>query len=330
MKEKNVTMVDMTGEPVNVTIHLPSADATDLRKNPGYSRDYVLLVNSFALAFIPMIVLIVLNSLIYRTIARATRLHNAISSNQRRDHKVAMMLIAIVAVFVVCHSMRSFINGYECYQMARYGELKYWPKWVQFLVDVNHCALVVNSSINILIYACKDEKFLRVLLVTIKLRPPRSGLRPSDSRSPDLVEMTATVATGPLLHNTGGASANAIKSSSQPTSPKLRDRGLGRGSRDPQCGRRGGGDGGGDGGGGRRKLMETIRLGAWKKVAGKRCNKDFGEERRLAPNPTSLPDMRVLSTATIMATANAANGNSKCVATSEPYDASRKLVGADV
>ena len=54
------------------------------------SRDYVVIANSFALVIIPFFALIILNACIYRTINRATRLHNAISSNQRRDHKVYM------------------------------------------------------------------------------------------------------------------------------------------------------------------------------------------------------------------------------------------------
>ena len=80
-----------------------------------------------------------------------------------------MMLIFIVAVFVVCHSIRSIINTYECIQFVMYGKLQNWPDWIQTLVHVNHFALVVNSSINILIYCCKDEKFLNVMLVTLKL-----------------------------------------------------------------------------------------------------------------------------------------------------------------
>lgn len=80
-----------------------------------------------------------------------------------------MMLIFVVAVFVVCHSIRSIINGFECVQFAVYGKLEHWPHWIQMLVHVNHFALVVNSSINILIYSCKDEKFRNVMLVTLGL-----------------------------------------------------------------------------------------------------------------------------------------------------------------
>ena len=50
----------------------------------------MVIANSFALVIIPFFALIILNACIYRTINRATRLHNAISSNQRRDHKVRL------------------------------------------------------------------------------------------------------------------------------------------------------------------------------------------------------------------------------------------------
>ncbi len=78
-----------------------------------YSYYYVLLANTFLLCFIPVAVLVILNACIYRTITRATKLHNAISSHQRRDHSVAMMLLVIVVVFICCHSIRyqTWIKG---------------------------------------------------------------------------------------------------------------------------------------------------------------------------------------------------------------------------
>jgi len=62
-----------------------------------------------------------------------------------------------------------------------YGEVKTWPDWVEALVHINHFALVVNSSINILIYCCKDEKFLHVMLVTLQLRKPSRSFAQSNN-----------------------------------------------------------------------------------------------------------------------------------------------------
>ena len=80
-----------------------------------------------------------------------------------------MMLIFIVVVFIVCHSIRSIINTYECVQLTLHGKLENWPGWIEILVHINHFALVVNSSVNFLVYCCKDEKFLNVMLENLGL-----------------------------------------------------------------------------------------------------------------------------------------------------------------
>ena len=67
----------------NQTVAVPMAVPTDLRLDLSYRRDYVTVANSLFLIVLPFITLIVLNSLIFRTITQATRRHNAISSNQR-------------------------------------------------------------------------------------------------------------------------------------------------------------------------------------------------------------------------------------------------------
>jgi len=74
-----------------------------------------------------------------------------------------------VVVFVVCHSIRSIVNIYETIQYILYGSLSSWPAWIQTLTHVSHFSLVFNSSINILIYSAKDEKFRKVMLTTLGL-----------------------------------------------------------------------------------------------------------------------------------------------------------------
>ena len=93
----------------------------------------------------------------------------SVENNYSLHLQVAMMLISVVVVFVICHSIRSVTNTYEFIQIAKYGSIKYWPSWIQTLVFLNHLALVVNSSINILIYTVKDEKFRNVMLKTLGL-----------------------------------------------------------------------------------------------------------------------------------------------------------------
>ena len=64
-------------------VKVPAALPTKLRLDLGYRRDYVTIANTFFITLLPFATLIVLNSLIFKTITKATRRHNAISSNQR-------------------------------------------------------------------------------------------------------------------------------------------------------------------------------------------------------------------------------------------------------
>ena len=61
----------------------PTLVPTDIRKNPTYSRDYVLIANSIALVFVPMLILVVLNSFIFRTIRDAASQRHFVAPTSR-------------------------------------------------------------------------------------------------------------------------------------------------------------------------------------------------------------------------------------------------------
>ena len=46
--------------------------------------------------------------------------------------------------------------------------MTYWPKWAETLSYFKHLMLLINSSINILIYAAKDAKFRRTLISILR------------------------------------------------------------------------------------------------------------------------------------------------------------------
>jgi hypothetical protein len=57
LKLSNLTYFNATlNEYTTEEMYCPTLVATDIRKNPTYSRDYVLIANSAALVFIPMLV----------------------------------------------------------------------------------------------------------------------------------------------------------------------------------------------------------------------------------------------------------------------------------
>jgi O-antigen ligase len=65
-----------------------------------------MIADLVALGIVPLVVLVVLYILIFREISRATRLHNAISTQKRNNSQAVKMLVAVVGVFALSHSLR--------------------------------------------------------------------------------------------------------------------------------------------------------------------------------------------------------------------------------
>ena len=147
--------LDTNGTNSSTIIVYPWLNATALRRDPAYSKYVVFILNFVVMGLIPVLLLSVLNFFIYRSISRATASHNNISSAHRRDGTMARLLMAIVIVFLCCHSTKIIVNFYEALEMVQSGELTEHPAWVMLLVKVNHLLLTINSAANILIYSYK-------------------------------------------------------------------------------------------------------------------------------------------------------------------------------
>jgi len=155
---------------INSTFEDYSICSTPMRTNPRYIRDYILLANFFMMAFLPFLILTITNALLYRTISSISNLNKKTTSRQKRDQSIAMILVGIVIVFGFCNIFRIIINLYEVFHLAVYGGVaKNWPKWCSILSNFSHLFLVLNSSVNIIIYGWKDNKFREVLLQQLHL-----------------------------------------------------------------------------------------------------------------------------------------------------------------
>jgi len=119
-------LTNMTIEGTNLTEEkmMPQVVMTEIRKNPSYSRDYVMIANFISLIVVPMLVLIILNTSIFRKISQANARHNAISSHQRSDHSVAKMLIILVLVMnKTKYLMKHIESNFDSYFSFDYRSL---------------------------------------------------------------------------------------------------------------------------------------------------------------------------------------------------------------
>ncbi|XP_059078481.1 FMRFamide receptor-like [Tigriopus californicus] len=141
-----------------------NVEMTEMRANDSYICNYILLSNCIFMAAIPLVLLISMNSLLYKLL-QSQKLLNKAQLNRRvkRDQTVAGMFIAIVMVFIVCHTPKIVCSIYELCKVW-FDNHHNWSDWTQHLISLNHLMLAVNSSINFLIYSWKDSKFRTAML----------------------------------------------------------------------------------------------------------------------------------------------------------------------
>ena len=143
-----------------------------MRTNPYYSIYYINLCRLIILGVIPLALLTFFNCAIYnRMKVRSKIIEENLSKRMRinQENDLAKVLMAIVALFIFCHTLRFFLNFYEmvfvksamsCFQAGQ----REFPIWSVIVYEFSRLLLILNSSINIVIYCCLNKKFRRQVL----------------------------------------------------------------------------------------------------------------------------------------------------------------------
>ena len=97
--------------------------ATDLRLNGYYYKIYLMWMNFLLMGLGPFVVLVVLNALSVRELIVLSGGNNITigpdsATNRRKDIVLAKVSMAIVFVFIVCHSIKWIPNIYELLQVS--------------------------------------------------------------------------------------------------------------------------------------------------------------------------------------------------------------------
>lgn len=95
-------------------------------------------------------------------------------SNYNNNDNLAPILFGVVIVFVICNSLRVILNIYdfavvkdiiEC-EKQKMG--RYPPAWILCTISVSHLLLMVNSSVNFLVYCVAGKRFRSILARKIR------------------------------------------------------------------------------------------------------------------------------------------------------------------
>lgn len=94
--------------------------------------------------------------------------HNAVvaanDARRRVESNLAAIMMGYVLVFLICNFPRLMLNIDELARIrnvmwcAESGQRQF-PLWTHYVMYVSHLLLVINSSINIIIYSCLSSKF---------------------------------------------------------------------------------------------------------------------------------------------------------------------------
>ena len=147
-----VKFFEMTAEQVNdpdATFHV-IIKASALRKDFVFYTAYVLFISFLVKTLIPLVIMTVLNIFILRSVNRMAQ--------SKRDSSTAPLLFSIVIIFLICHFPSVIINVYEGIRLYK-GTSGQWPEWVDIILCLNPVFLVINSSLNIIIFTAGDLSF---------------------------------------------------------------------------------------------------------------------------------------------------------------------------
>ncbi|XP_068245096.1 FMRFamide receptor-like [Palaemon carinicauda] len=138
------------GEDVVVFV-VPSA----LRKNPHYKEVYIMWMYLVVMYLVPFLSLLIFNSFIYGKVRAANLEIQRLSSLQRNEIGLAIMLLVVVSVFFVCNVLAFVINILEISEII-----------LDELIITSNLLVTINSSVNFIIYCTFGQKFRNVFLKT--------------------------------------------------------------------------------------------------------------------------------------------------------------------
>ena len=161
---ENITWNNVTGQgqPIEYGLVVDS----------DYRFYYLGIAKILFLGIIPLGSLIYLNWKIYKGVKCPPTLseeQKELKSAQKRERKMAKVFIGIVTVFIVCHTFRVIIEIDDmtdsdmlviCYKAGK----DVFSLWSYIVDPIREFMMVLNSSLNMVIYFCVDKKFRKYLI----------------------------------------------------------------------------------------------------------------------------------------------------------------------
>ena len=155
---------------------VPYLASSDLRHNEHYVRIYIMWTRLFSTAIIPVSMLLFLNTRIIMDLISSNVQRFGSARRLRKEINLCLILLCIVFVFFICHASRIFLDVFEFSNLESIircaGPRSVWHPgtWLQALPYVSHLMMILNSSINFIVYCLVGHTFRRELCRTLGIR----------------------------------------------------------------------------------------------------------------------------------------------------------------
>ena len=152
-----------------------------MRINQHYLFYYRGIANIIVLGVIPLSSSVYLNWKLHKAVhSPPTLLEEDEKRLQRDDQELAQVLIGIVVIFIVCNTFRVIIEidnmiGSKTVEECHKAGKPQFSLWSIIVGPLSEFMMVLNSSINMVIYSCLNASFRKHIMCCIS--EPDNNLR---------------------------------------------------------------------------------------------------------------------------------------------------------
>ena len=141
-----------------------------MRTNPQYITYYQHWARLLVLGGLPFALMVYYNYNVYKALKLPSNVGQFYCAGARRCNQegdLARVMIGIVTTFIFCHSVRVILNCYDMIAAPSPQILPYcsspgkatFATWAHIALPFNRLILIVNSSVNPIIYCCLNAAF---------------------------------------------------------------------------------------------------------------------------------------------------------------------------
>lgn len=147
---------------------------TLLRLNSHYFAIYYTALYLLTHFLLPFLIILILNVYVVGAIKHASEERRRLSSAQIQQHRTTRMIIIVTIMFALCNVITFFLNIWESCNPDLFNADSSWSGTAFVLLDVSNISIMINSSVNFVVYLiyCRRYRILflfynkRLLLCT--------------------------------------------------------------------------------------------------------------------------------------------------------------------